>query len=301
MRRGVMVIVLLRAAACNTGSEPSRIDVKDNDLGIVALEIDRVEVAGNTVVVLRGLSTDGEERGSVSVTRGVVAFPGDKHLTGSEIVVAVDGSVQRALSRETRQLTFDAAIARQPRIARFLALDEVVATLQREANVSATGMAARPTLDRAYQAYSCDPADLMPSPLAQQCCVDGDISYTHMVFLRDSQQTIVERMGAPYGCTQFSCEDPFSHWKCAGPEGEACAGSSCYYGPNGFARATLYPAAPSYAYVAEYPPGYSNSTCTWGYSESPEPSPAGFGDVTGTFPSGQGCPGGEDGAGEWDF
>ena len=84
---------------------------------------------------------------------------------------------------------------------------------------------------------------------------------------------------------------------CTGPNGEACSGAACYYGPNGFSRASTWRGG---AYGLVDNGWYENCVTEW--SDTPfESYWIMFPDVTGTFPTGQGCPGGATGAAQWDY
>src|SRR5262245_32897865 len=83
-------------------ADEHRMGVGHNDLGVVAITWDRSDDQGNDVFVLRGLSSDNQERAAVRVTRGTVLMTANQHEQGSEIVASVDAAHTRVVSRETR-------------------------------------------------------------------------------------------------------------------------------------------------------------------------------------------------------
>lgn len=286
----VSSLLAVAAFAC-TGTERVQVDTPNN-LGIVSLDTHRFSEAGNEVFVLTGLSASDEERASVRITRGMVAFSSTERAPGSEIVAAAGRISSRAVTREIRELAFGSSLFRTPELIAFLSLPAVVKVLDTEASIAVTVV---PTSDeRGYSwiADNCDGADLNTSPTAHECCEDTNWS-THKVydttFFRADQSVSVRIAGY----------DSSGHrLHCAAQNGGACSGNACYWGPNGFARAIIIAPTDSYAHILD---GVVNDYQNCEYSFDGYSYSSAFYDQTGSFPTGQGCPGGQDGAGEWDY
>jgi len=309
MLKNCLLGVLL--VSCGDGRDARRVDVAANALGVTTLEI----AQGAETFELRGLDADDTEVASVRLRTGTIAdlptlLPGTGTL-GSELVLAHRGAPsQRIVSRETH--LFQPGRARDDAMQGFLELGEVTTAL------GAANIRVRPeapaTTETAYSVNGCSSGVLNTSPTAGQCCYtvgDGVMSYwgdTYTEFVRGSDGAIVHRVQNPYGtpCTDSDGVSP-------------CSGGGCYYGPNGFARASIDGSGP-YARVdmdlACYGFYCFPQTCTGHWYGSPQT--AMFGDVDGDFPTGGTCCGdgsgpcfGEDcfnctggdagGWGEWDY
>ena len=285
MRRWLLGVVL---AGC-TGSD--QVDVSErNELGIVAVDVDRSDEAGNVVLVVRGLTSDGSERASVRVTRGLVEFPDNQQNKGSEIIVTVDGDPGRMVTRETRLLSYT---ARSPGEVSFLSIAQVGSVLRDRASVEVRLAPSSPTpAKEVMYGMPCVLDNLNTSPVAHGCCEQtyysslyGEYVPGATIFFRDDQ-LVVSRANSDYG-------------PCKGSDGSDCDGVNCFYGPNGFARAEFYGPTHSWQHYARVTDDEGSPFCNWDWWSSQLSSS--FDDVSGNFPTGQGCPGGEDGAGEWDY
>ena len=329
--------IICVAAGCT--SDARRVEVTSgNSIGVVALTWDRFDDRGNDVFVVRGLSADDDERAAVQVTRGTVTMTGHEREPGSEIIASVAGAHTRVTSRETRQLVYNTALSGRPQVASFVALAEVSALLKKEANVLVKTHEITTTPERPYyNTQTCDPRNLNQTPTAYECCEDHwNDSYpaeympyaagapTDTMFLKDAF-TVSYRFNS---AGEFAlAEDGYTpiylgYWSdgwfvratCINPQGGACRGRDCYYGPNGYAKASLYTSydywgvayypengeiAAAYPYAHVYNDSGLGGFCMSGFYSSPQPPQ--FGTVDGYFPSSQGCPGGDDGAGEWDY
>ena len=135
-----------------------------------------------------------------------------------------------------------------------------------------------------YTVGGCTGTWLLTTPTAQQCCFTNGGSGQYTLFVRPSDQMVVKRMRNPYGPgTPCKASDGFS----------ACSGADCYYGPFGFARATLWsvgstPRVHTLGGRIAYCDAEASGTIQWG-------------DLNGTNSPGQGCPGGFAGWGQWDY
>lgn len=259
--------------------EPKDIEVAPNDLGIERL----VAAEGQ----LQGLDTADTVVASLEVHVGQIDdFEDLPELgrIGSEVLIAVRGNAQRFVSRETQLLRLDAGRDANA----FLTLPEVAAiTLRWPTAIIAVVPTAVPT-ERAYY-MSCPPSHLNTTPVAQQCC-ESYSSYdaNNTIFVAGSginEGKVIQRFGPMPACTSTT--------------GGACSGADCAYGPNGFSKPIIQTPTTPYPIVLIWDDGETNQYCDW--SASPVPEPALFGDVTGTFPTGQGCPGGNSGRTLWDY
>ena len=303
------IVAVVSIVGCIDTPDPIRIDVTEqNALGVSAVTFDHVTESGNDVFNLRALSADDRERVSVRITRGVVTFSDQDRLPGSEIVVSAGGKSSRAVTRELGQFIYDPTISNDAQVTEFLTLPPVSHALERQAAIV---LRVKPAsiLERAYDGAQseCDPSALNTSPLARQCCMDFGFTPTFTVFSTTFFRSDTLRVYVRYGA------QPLYGWDtrpgCVGQtpiyEGptliayEECAPSGCYYGPNGFSKAVEYSTSDS-AYP--YPYTYSDSSnCVWGWGSAPTGSPSGFGDVNGTFSTGQTCPAGAGGGADWDY
>ena len=309
MVKNCLVLSLL-FVACDDRSSTHRVDVAANAQGVAVLEL----VQSGSTFELRGLDDHEGEVASVRLTVGTIAdLPlvlAGAGTNGSELVFTHRGAQpQRIVSRETR--LFQPGTAREPSMQAFLELPEVTAALAR-ANIRTSHPT--PVVETAYSVNACPSSLLNTTPTAGQCCYtvgDGEMSYwgdTYTEFVRGSDGAIVHRVQNPYG-TPCTDSDGVS----------SCSGGACYYGPNGFARASIDTSGP-YARVdmdlACFGFYCFPQTCTGHWYG--EPQTATFGDVDGEFPTGGTCCGdgsgpcfGDDcfnctggdagGWGEWDY
>ena len=281
MRNVFAVFGIGVAAGCGMSSDRT-IDVNEsNELGVTTLTTERIVDDGNDVFTLHGLAADGQERASVKLTRGHIgrplALPGNSDL-GSELILTVDGSERSWLSRERTTIFVDPDI-QDPAASSFLRLTTVSSELA-GADIRVS-MAAGET---AYGTSGCSADYLNSSPTARECCWQNTSGNT--VFHRDDE-SVSTRHRNPYG-TGCKASDGVS----------SCDGASCFYGPNAFGRATISGGS-GYAYIYDPNPGSPYGSCQFqylGYDHFPM-----FGDVNGNYPTGQGCPGGASGDGDWDY
>ena len=273
--------ILLAFAACTTATD--RIDVAPNELGVVALETSRTD----GTYALRALDANDREIGRVSLRTGAIAglsqvLPGEDDV-GAELSLSF-GELQRSyLTRETATFIVAAPREMQP----LTKIVEVTAALKQDVNV--TLIAASPNED-AYSVQSCPASYLLTSPVAQQCCYSyNNANIGPMTsFLRPSDGAGIERYRNPYG-TGCKASDGVS----------SCLGANCYYGPNGFSRAYVTAKTNTYGWVFWLDDGYGDLNCNIAfYSTMQTPE---YSNVTGTSPTGQGCPGGATGASQWDY
>ena len=116
-------------------------------------------------------------------------------------------------------------------------------------------------------------------PCSQATQLPGAIT----TFVRPADGATIQRTRNPTGQT------------CAGYGNETCAGANCYWGPAAaFSMAVIYPSG---GYYTKVEGGY-NTCVTSVYTSPPTPY---WPDVTGTNATGQGCPGGGNGARRWDY
>lgn len=270
-----------------------RIDIASNELGIVALDT-HTEPG---FFELRGFDASGEV--TARITRRVGALPElVTHLPGaaphgSEVTATVQGHESRMLSPATAELAFTSS---DDTIASFLAIADVTTTLRQEAQLlvtlpvhsrgSATGGG-----ELAYDVYSCPSNYLLTSPIAKQCCWSSDVLQTG--FVNGNTLAWVNRYRNPYG-TGCRASDGLG----------SCAGTACYYGPNGFSVPGIYP-APQGSYYQTVRNG--DSSGSWAYCGNTfVSSPPGFTypffDTSGTVSTNQGCGnGGGSSDGYWDY
>ena len=271
---------------CCTGGQ-STIAVGPNELGVAKLSIDRFERDGNDVFELRGLDAHDRELALVRLRTGTIGelssyLPGDN--VGSEITLSFEGQTTSIFSHETgvHQLRRLERTAWQA----FVELDEVSKSLSDEAQIL---IAKRPPLEAAYQiapsTYNCPVGYLLTTPVASQCCYSA--YYTATLFVNPAG-SYVNREGPSTPCRSQS--------------GGSCSGAACYYGPAGFSRPQVWTGFSPPPYVGSLAYDYGMFVCDTGEAAFfPRPPTHEFPNVTGTLPTGQGCPGGATGAGAWDY
>jgi len=247
--------------------DATRTQVAANELGVVALETTQT----GSMFELRALDGSDAQRGRVTL---------EKTAQESRITIMIDDQqlVVRTLEREL----FRIAATSNDRVRAFLALNEVSATLAREAHIQVV-QPPPPATEQPYFTETCPSAYLNAWPLAKQCCyTEWGTNYTMFV---NGNNELVTRYHNPYG-TGCRASDGLS----------SCNGSACYYGPNGFSRASM-------EYYFGYIPQVASeegSYCYnagWSYFDPYHY----FGDVWGDYPTGGGCPGSGTGDGEWDY
>ena len=284
-----MRIRILALALAGCVGNGDRVEVTDtNDLGVTMLSVDRE----GGVFVLRGLASDGTELASVRRTTGTIpdlarVLPGGNDQ-GSELVLRVGDTTWRARTRETTHLRVRTDNV-EASIHQFLAIAQVPPLL---ANADILVLQPAGT-ERAYgpqaEALACNPDHLNTSPVAGQCCEQWDFyDYEWTMAIRAADSNLVIRYANPY------------HLGCKAEDGVSdCDGTSCYYGPNGFSKADVVDTyGGEYAHIYAALDGeFGGTECR--YSAAPSND---FGDVTGNFPTGQSCPGGNGGGSpDWDY
>ena len=276
--------LLLAAAACV--EQAQTIEVSDpNDLGITALTLERSD--DHASVTLRALARS-EEVASVRLTTGTIAdlsqiLPGND--TGSELVLVAGDTRMRTVTHETRG--FSITPDSYPGLAPLLTIPTVARTLAREANI--TVVAAAP-VEQPYYVNACPAAYLLTTPVATQCCWSRSPATNpanRTIFVRTSDNYVIIRAASttnPVGC---KASDGVS----------SCNGADCYFGPLGFARAqaTYGGLNPKIRVGSGGDPLFANCHAV------EDTLPPTYGNVTGTNPTGLGCPGGASGDGEWDY
>ena len=245
------------------------VGVAVNQLGISALDISR----GEHVFDLRGLAADGAERARF-------------HLRVDDSGTNIDIS---ALDEKVHVFTPETQLAHQtptgyPQADAFLRLPEVASSLEREAGIHVITPDEVGAVETSYSTATCPAYYLLTTPLARQCCWDG----LGTSFINDSNTVIRRIYNYAHGGQGCRASDGVS----------PCSGTSCYYGPLGFAVWTTASASPPYIYPKVQP---QFSLCAWAFYPTPQ-TPI-FPNVTGTQPRGLVCPGGSGGTStaKWDY
>jgi len=219
---------------------------------------------------LRGLDANGNQ---VALVRRRLGDIPDLHAAGSELTLAIADFQTRIVSRE-RRLTMLLPTGNREMQA-FLAHHEVSSAL-----AAANILVFEPPVETAYAtAMACPAQYLLTTPVVDEACWTDGISgyFPNGPGWTEAKNAgrVITRQGPRTPCTSES--------------GGACSGAACFYGPNGFARAQISTDDPRQHVVANS--GY----CALAFASSPFPS------ASGTFPAGQGCPGGDSGDGDWDY
>ena len=302
MRTTLASLFVLFGNGCIAPDSSSRIDVSEpNDLGVQTVTTERSMVDGNRVFTLRALDASDEQVGMVRLTTGSIPelttrLPGSSDR-GSEIAITIGENTSRILTRETHAFRFTPGLmgGAEPQL---VALASVSSALAREANIEVVLPVSKP--DVAYSTQTCPASYLNTTPVAQQCCFEYDDAPDWTVFSRSADNAIIERQKNPV--------NDGSGWPgssaCRASDGVSpCDGNACYFGPNGFARASVYlPYQPYPIVFKEINAVTGVAFCGLGFALEPLPKPS-FRDVTGTFPTGAGCPTGSGSSGEyeWDY
>ena len=276
-----------------------------NSLGVVSLAFAESTERGERVVELAGFDAADQRIALVRVRVGTVPQLdqlGPRGDVGSEVVISVTGGqATTSISRETSSITiagFDAPTRT------FLELPEVSELLRGARFVVLAEGAAGSEVAYADYTQTCPASTLLVSPVAYQCCYsgsggsaagsgDGYYGYYPATFhVRTEDHTnlgsalIYRKQSTCGGCKSQSCG--------------SCSGNACYYGPFGFARPVLTQ-RPANAYSRTINVTFGNDTwCDGALFTSNPPAPY-WPQASGTNATGQGCPGGASGAGEWDY
>jgi len=264
MRQLATGIVAILSGCTVSGPEPQRtIDIDDgNAAGVTRIEIDQ---DGDNFEV-RGLDGNGGE--VVSVRRRIGTIPDLAIVTnnagdfGSEVIVSAGDFTRRWISLETRQsVVYPTG---NPTIEAFTQ-HEVVKTVLHDAQTSVIATAA----DRAYFYTVEAPSEYFLFGWAREACWTSHFYTLHI----NDAGVASYRNGPGTPCTSST--------------GGACSGSSCYFGPFGFARASF---GGTGNHIRDY------------YGECAEdPYVQNFLGTSGNNQPNQGCPGGFSGAGQWDY
>ena len=276
-------LIVIAVAACSGVDGPrERIAIPSNELGAVAIQIDRSEEP-EWLFELRGFDSHDTEVALVRHRIGTLdGLPAD---IGSEVVLSAGGEQFRTTSSEHRLRMITSADL--PALQSFLELDIVTSLLEREGKIRVHPAATGAT-EQAYSTGTCPAEFMLSSPTARQCCF-----------------STVESSGAQYTVhynTEGNNAGKFGRrWKgpaCRMSDGGSCSGDNCYYGPAGFARPDVFDGGPSPRVYSQYFWANGDYRCVWNGNST---QAIAFGDVTGTRPRGETCPGGGGGAGVYDY
>ena len=247
-------LLLLSVVACTQETDRRTPITTENQLGVVAMQVDRFDDQNARVFELRGFDQTGSEVALVRLRIGDIAGIG----TGSELFVSTAGhDAQRWTSTQTQLFSI---LPNDPATDEFVALAPVAAALERE-HIIALGHDEAP-VERPYLTVSCPRNYLNTSPWAYECCYDyGSGTGGYMIF-RNGATTVTNRLGPKTPCTGYN--------------NATCSGSACVYGPNGFSVANNGNYRP---YIFTDASGHCN---TGGPTFT-------FGTVSGLFPTGCGC------------
>jgi hypothetical protein len=301
MKAIVMSFGCLFAASCGvqpSGSQQILVS-QPNHLGVTEIQTTHVAQDGDQIFELRGLDASGEQLALFRLRTGVIAdlpdfLPGSTR--GSEIVISVAGSDTRMVTRETA--LFQLGVVSPSETQQFLEISTVASTLAHEANVLVAKAPAAGEV--AFLTETCSPSLLLASPLAEQCCYGpyghpGGPEGEQTLFAKDSNgvYTVVSRIRNPYGTA------------CKASDGVGdCDGGGCYFGPLGFARAVVQSAPAGYPDpIIESARDNNILFCADQWSTQVGVA---FGNVTGSNPTGAGCPGkggsgDNEGYQDWDY
>ena len=276
MKNSLGMFLLVGCMATDTTTARINVD-QPNELGITALEVDRA--SDGTDFELRGLDAQGTVQATVH--RHIGDVQGSN--VGTQLSFSVGGRDAQLVTRETQLIQLigeDVPVAKP-----LLAIDAVVSELARDhIKVIATQA---PGGEAAYWAAGCSSGSLNQSPTAYQCC-EMDYSGMHRTIFVNPSGQISIRYYNNVGYAGCRASDGVS----------GCNGTSCYYGPNGYARAQLYNNPGGYF---PYTQSIYGNWCqgTWQTWPVPPAYPA----TTGSFPNNQNCPGGDggDNSTDWDY
>jgi hypothetical protein len=226
---------VLAALALGTGcsaDDERQVEVATNELGVVALDTHRGEVAGEKVFELSGLDANGSEIASFRMRVGHIEdlpdVPNanfDDHL-GTEVTIVVDGHTTRMITRETQTVavSMNGAPARAQRL---LQLPEVSRVLASEVAIEPPAPA---QTEPAYAA-SCAAYAMRTTPIAEDCCMKTSSTRDTMHVNPAAQTRYVTRAGSTFS----------QNYVCRTATGSSnCSGTACVYGPCGYRAPALW-------------------------------------------------------------
>jgi len=260
---------------CNVSNEDSKriLVEQDNELGVVAIEIEHREQDGSKHFELRGL--DAGEGEVASVRLGI-------DDEGSLITIAVGGADTNMRTIERNK--FELPKLADPAAQRFVTLDEVSSVLEREANMFFTKprLAADGT-EVAQTAVSCTASHMMTTPIAQQCCREyysGD-EYGTLHVNDNNSDGYLDTVWRQKNFNQTACR--------ASNGTSLCSGSACQYGPLGYGKPVIgFGPNSGNPYPKVWVLGSGSiGECVNSWYATPQ-TPV-FGNTTGTAPRGRGC------------
>jgi hypothetical protein len=283
----------LVASCTNPDNVSQRIAITEpNALGVRSIEVSRSE----DTFALRGLTASYDEVASVRLRIGEVDDLADitgKPRIGSEIVLAAQGEQTRIVSRETQ--LFRLPPSNDAALQLFLQLAPVASALE-TAHIVVRHAPAAGGGESAYADMTCPAHDLNTSPVADQCCYTEaltDYPYPNTYFVAAS--------GAHAGNIIY--RETSTNPPCTSISGGSCNGAGCYWGPDGFARASIVTGSgtPRVTNVGSGGNERNNQDYCQALFYASGAPPIAFSNVTGTFATGQGCPGSSSGDDDWDY
>jgi hypothetical protein len=302
--------VVLAGACVSITDESVRTQITEpNRLGVHSIEVDRFDEDQVNVFELRGLDASGSEVARIGVRSGLIndpRMPAHWGGVGSEIVITSSGGKELyGVTSETRALRLPNGDL-DTGLKELIKLDAVSAALA-DARFVSPAVAVEDAYAYSGSTWDCIAGELNTNPPAGQCCSDhwGKQRFYALATGNSGAQVgdLIDKWKSPYG-------------PCKAYGGGSCSGSACDYGPNGFARP--YNWGSSYYYqgnkivsIPEYECPYDYydewGNCVYGYQITGYDCQMGvsayateFPTAYGTFATGQGCPGGGTGAGQWD-
>jgi hypothetical protein len=306
--------------ACSDARDSDRIGVEANELGIATLETDRYQDGDADLYELRALGERGDIVATVTLRvapdADLAALAPEADNRRADIHVAAAGSELDVWSRAIGR--YELRHAEEDAIRVLLGIPEVAATLKRDANILVPSVPA--TTEVAYTTMSCNPAHLLTTPIAGQCCYEYSQSKYTLQFFNETAHTRIRRERSPDGA---GCRGLNGETSCSGAYDASTNPTGCFYGPNAFA-VTLSDSIPAARHYmgSDLGPNTGGNYCYayyytfqgWRAACSDGECPGGaFESTTGTFPRGWGCldgiavaPGGgstctQAGCGFWDY
>jgi len=230
------MLLVIGSASCQLGTETQsdRVTLTEaNDLGVVQIETARVERDGDRVFELRGFDANGIEQVSVQTRVGVIDELSDSPEVGSEIVFSMAGvQPERILTRETE--VYHVQPPMQAKLAQFVALPTVSQLLAGQ-HLFVDPRLNDTSNDAAYAVEQCATSHVLSSPTATQCCWTQNWNGTGY----NRYTLFIPASGPNVGRLIYRVGSPNYNWCKASDATSSCIGKACYYGPHGWARATI--------------------------------------------------------------